>query len=1677
MKSSNAPTISRPKVIVGWLTIITQAALPLSFAYTPLVQAAAKEDETKWYQSGKNTPSIFEDNASSLAAAGSALSQRDSGGAAEGLARSAATGALNNSVEEWLSQFGTARVQLNLDDKFNTNGGEADLLVPLYDNKSTVFFTQLGFRHQDDRNTGNVGLGARHFAGDWMLGVNTFYDNDFTGDNRRFGLGAEAWRDYLKLSANGYFRLSDWHQSRDFADYDERPANGYDLRAEGWLPAYPQLGAKLMYEQYQGDEVALFGKDNRQKDPWAFTGGITYTPVPLFTLGAQHRAGKDGQNDSQLSLQLNYRLGESWNKQLDPDLVGASRTLAGTRYDLVERNNNIVLDYRKQETVTLKLPEKTVGKSRGTVALTFSVKTKNTLQRIDWDAPALLAAGGSIIQSGDNRLNVTLPAYQVSGSNTYRIAGVAYDAKGNSGSATADIQVDVGDVSVGSSSMTASPTTLPADGKSTSTININIVDADGNPVPGMAKSLSASVKETQAVVTYAANLPAKEATLSAVEETSPGVYQAIVTAGTRAGTVTVSSSFNDTALPEITISQQADNSTGRITSDAIIVTSDNSVANNTAINTVTATITDAAGNKLANVPVTFSLSGSATVAAGSALNTVTDEKGVVSVAFINKVAETVKVTATLANGNSGTVDSHFVADSTTAAISSAGDITVDKTTVIANGSDAATFSAIVKDANGNPVPNVAVTWGSDKGVLSGTSSTTGANGVATITLKHTVAESAQVTVQVGTSGAVNAPAVNFSADTGSATLDSGSLSVDKTTLVANNVEFATYTATVKDANGNPVPNLPVEWKTDLGTLSGSIIQTDSNGSASVTLKGTKAGTAQVTASLNGAAPVNASSVTFTADSTSAGIGSGDVSVDKTILIANGSDIATFRAVVKDANGNPVSGATVNWATDKGILSAGSSVSGTDGVATITLHDTVTGNAQVTAQTGSSGNISAPQVEFIPDNASANIGSGDVTVDKTTVVANNSDVATFSAQVKDGQGNPVPNFVVNWNTTKGTLSGSTTMTNASGIATVTLKDTVAGAATVTAQSGTSSAISAPAVDFTPDSTTAAIGSGDLTVDKTSIVANNTDLATYTSVVKDAYGNPVQGVTVTWATDLGVMSSSTSVTDSSGQATATLKGTQAGIAQVTASVNGSTPVNAASVTLTADSTSAAVASGDISVDKTTLVANATDTATYSAVIKDANGNVVPGVTVNWATDKGTLSGSTSVTGTDGVAKINLSSTVAGDAQVAVKIGSSASVNAPVVNFTADSASAGINSSDLTVDKTTLVANNTEFATYTAIVKDAGGNLVPGVSVSWATSNGTLSGANSTTGTDGKATITLKSTVAGNAQVTATVNGTPVNASNVTFTADTATAAIGSGDLTVDKTNVVANDIDIATYTALVKDANGNAVPNIAISWATNLGTLSGATSNTGDDGKATITLKGTKAGDATVNATVNGASQPAAAVTLIADVTTATVTNLTASLSKMTGTGTESSVLTVTVKDAHGNAIPAGQPVSWSTTLGTLVDTTTQTDINGQSSTTLSGTTASGNTNAIATVEAQALAGSLTTDITILPVYMVGGKTYWTLNKDHKTLDEAKAEANCATYGGGTVASQADLKEFASNGGDFAVKNVPGEYFNTWYNLSGSWMTTSGKFHSFNSGGSTIPVGGTTSGPGSDYVCVK
>lgn len=169
-------------------------------------------------------------------------------GNASNIARSMVNDAANQEIKHWLSRFGTAQVNVNLDKKFSLKESSLDWLLPWYDSASYIFFSQLGIRNKDSRNTLNIGAGVRTFQQSWMYGFNTFYDNDMTGHNHRLGVGAEAWTDYLQLSANGYFRLNGWHQSRDFVDYNERPASGGDIHAKAYLPALPQLGGKLKYE-------------------------------------------------------------------------------------------------------------------------------------------------------------------------------------------------------------------------------------------------------------------------------------------------------------------------------------------------------------------------------------------------------------------------------------------------------------------------------------------------------------------------------------------------------------------------------------------------------------------------------------------------------------------------------------------------------------------------------------------------------------------------------------------------------------------------------------------------------------------------------------------------------------------------------------------------------------------------------------------------------------------------------------------------------------------------------------------------------------------------------------------------------------------------------------------------------------------------------------------------------------------------------------------------------------------------------------------------------------------------------------------------------------------------------------------------------------------------------------
>ncbi|EIJ6734366.1 inverse autotransporter IatD, partial [Escherichia coli] len=378
---------------------------------------------------GENT--LENQIASTSQRVGTLLSQDMNSEQASGMARGWASSEASGAMTDWLNNFGTAKISLGVDEDFSLKNSQFDFLHPWYDTPDYLLFSQHTLHRTDDRTQINTGLGWRHFTPSWMSGINLFFDHDLSRYHSRAGLGAEYWRDYLKLSSNAYIGLTGWRSAPELDnDYEARPANGWDLRAEGWLPAWPQLGGKLVYEQYYGDEVALFDKNDRQSNPHAITAGLNYTPFPLLTLSAEQRQGKQGENDTRFAVDLTWQPSSSMQKQLNPDEVAGRRSLAGSRYDLIDRNNNIVLEYRKKELIRLSLLDPVKGKSGEIKPLVSSIQTKYALKGYNIEAAALEAAGGKVSTSGKD-ITVTLPGYRFTNTpetdNTWSIDVTAED--------------------------------------------------------------------------------------------------------------------------------------------------------------------------------------------------------------------------------------------------------------------------------------------------------------------------------------------------------------------------------------------------------------------------------------------------------------------------------------------------------------------------------------------------------------------------------------------------------------------------------------------------------------------------------------------------------------------------------------------------------------------------------------------------------------------------------------------------------------------------------------------------------------------------------------------------------------------------------------------------------------------------------------------------------------------------------------------------------------------------------------------------------------------------------------------------------------------------------------------------------------------------------------------------
>jgi len=541
-------------------------------------------------------------------------------------------------------------------------------------------------------------------------------------------------------------------------------------------------------------------------------------------------------------------------------------------------------------------------------------------------------------------------------------------------------------------------------------------------------------------------------------------------------------------------------------------------------------------------------------------------------------------------------------------------------------------------------------------------------------------------------------------------------------------------------------------------------------------------TGSVSGIAQGTAVITATSegISSTADITVSPLEPDTVVVSPASVSIQPKQSAQLTANVRNADGQTMS-TTVSWSSGDPTLASISSTGVVTGVSS--------GTTTVTASAGKK----KTHVKITVAQAAAAI----VVVSPSSVSLTQGATSQLSATVKDSSGNVVTGSIISW------------ASNNAGVATVSSTGLVtgqgAGSATITATTGSVSggasvavqALAAPVATVSMNPTTASMVTG--------------DTLTITATPRDSTGTALGGRTITWS------SSNTSVAkvSSAGLVTAVTVGS----ATITATSEGKTGTVAVTVS------APPVASVTVSPHSASIVTNGT--VQLSVTLRDANGNVLSGRTITWSSSDSstaTVNGNGVVTGaTPGSAEIYAASGGHSDS-------STVTVTAPAVA----SVSVAPNTATLRVGNTSQLA---------ATVRDAGGNVLTGHTVTWsssATAAATVSGAGLVTAVaPGSATITATSD---GKSGTSAVSVTLVPVSTVTVAPKNDTLAVGAN----------------AQLSATLKDSAGNVLTGRSVTW----GTSSSSVATVSTSGMVT----GVAGGNATITATSEG---KAGASTIVVD----------------------------------------------------------------------------------------------------------------------------------------------------------------------------------------------------------------
>ncbi len=987
-----------------------------------------------------------------------------------------------------------------------------------------------------------------------------------------------------------------------------------------------------------------------------------------------------------------------------------------------------------------------------------------------------------------------------------------------------------------------------------------------------------------------------------------------------------------------------DQSTAALT---LSVPSGDITVTNTAPLHMTATLQDKNGNPLKDKEITFSVPND--VASRFSISNsgkgMTDSNGTAIASLTGTLAGTHMITARLANSNvSDTQPMTFVADKDRAVVV----LQTSKAEIIGNGVDETTLTATVKDPFDNVVKNLSVVFRTSPAdtQLSLKALNTNENGIAEVTLKGTVL-GVHTAEAILLNGKSDTKIVNIVPDTSNAQV---TLNIPAQQVVTNNSDSVQLTAMVKDPSNHPLAGITVNFTIPQDVAANFTLEnngiaiTQANGEAHVTLKGKKAGTHTVTATLGNNNASDAQPVTFVADKDSAVV---VLQTSKAEIIGNGVDETTLTATVKDPFDNAVKDLPVTFSTNPADTQLSQSKSNTNdsGVAEVTLKGTVLGVHTVEA-TLPNGNGYTTTVNIAPDASNAQVT---LNIPAQQVVTNNSDSAQLAATVKDPSNHPVAGITVNFTMPQGVAANFTlenngiAITQANGEAHVTLKGKKAGTHTVTATLGNNNTSDSQPVTFVADKTSAQVV---LQMSKDEITGNGVDNATLTATVKDQFDNEVNNLPVTFSSASSglTLTPGVSNTNESGIAQATLAGVAFGEQTVTASLANNGASDNKTVHFIGDTAAAKII--ELTPVPDSIIAGTPQNSSGSvitATVVDNNGFPVKGVTVNFTSNAATAemtNGGQAVTNEQGKATVtytNTRSSIESGARpdtVEASLENGSSTLSTSINVNADASTAHLTLLQALFD---TVSSGDTTNLYIE-VKDNYGNGVPQqeVTLRVSPSEGVTPSNNAiyTTNHDGNFYASFTATKAGVYQVTATLENGDSMQQTVTYVPNVANAEI---TLAASKDPVIADNNDLTTLTATVADTEGNAIANTEVTFTlpedvkANFTLSDGGKAITDAEGKAKVTLKGTKAGAHTVTASMTGGKSEQLVVNFIADTLTAQV-NLNVTEDNFIANNVGMTRLQATVTDGNGNPVE-GIKVNFRGTSVTLSSTSVETDDRG------------------------------------------------------------------------------------------------------------------------------------------------